>query len=107
METSEQQTLEQLAKEYYSVRRSELTLTDEQTEAIITNAKGRFTHLTAAAVENLAHLMEHADSDAVRWNATKYVLDNNLFGKDIAEDEIEKLLKDLYKQAPTEAPSAA
>lgn len=94
---SDTRTLEEIAKEYYSVRRSELTLTDEETDNIIQNAKGRFTKLVAAALETTAHLMEHAESDAVRWNVTKYVLDNELFKVDTADDEIEKLLRELTK----------
>lgn len=90
-------TLEEVAREYYSVRRAELTLTDEETDNIIQAAKARFTKLTAAAVETVSYLMEHADSDAVRWNVSKYVLENNLFKQDTTEDEIEKLLRDLTK----------
>jgi len=102
---TEDRTLEQLAKDYYSARRSELTLTDEQTEIIITNAKGRFAHLTAAAMETMAYLLEHADSDSVKWNVAKYVADHNLFAATKSEDEIEKLLKDLYAEKPIEAPN--
>ena len=94
-------TLEQLAKDYYSVRRSELTLTDEETETILGNAKSRFVHLTAAAIETMAYLLEHADSDSVRWNVAKYVADHNLFAATKGEDEIEKLLKDLYAEKPS------
>lgn len=99
----DERTLEQIAKDYYSARRSELTLTDEQTEVILTNAKGRFAHLTAAAMETMAYLLEHADSDSVRWNVAKYVTDHNLFEATKSEDEIEKLLKDLYANKPAEA----
>lgn len=91
------ESLEVLAREYYSVKRAELTLTPEDIENIVENAKGRLSRLTAAAVEQLAHLMEHADSDAVRWNVTKYVLDHNLFAGDKSEDELDKLLRDLTR----------
>lgn len=102
METAPQtpqdtRTLEEVAKEYYSVRRSELTLSDEQTEIIVQNAQGRFTKLSAAAIETIAYLLEHADSDAVRWNVAKFVVEHNLFKQSKEADAIEQLLKDLYK----------
>jgi hypothetical protein len=101
---TESSTLEQLAKEYYSVRRAELTLTDEETENIVTGAKHRFTQLEAAAVETMAYLMEHAESDAVRWNVAKYVHDNVVLKTDTADDTIEALLRDLTKNgAPVDA----
>jgi len=98
-------TLENLAREYYSVRRAEFTLTDEETQNIIDNAKGRLDKLAAAAVENVAHLMEHADSDAVRWNVTKYVMDHVLFKGEKQQDELDKLLRDLTTKKPSTATS--
>jgi len=99
-EEVEAATLENLAKEYYSVRRAEFTLTDEETQNIIDNAKGRLDKLAAAAVENVAHLMEHADSDAVRWNVTKYVMDHVLFKGEKHQEDLDKLLRDLTTKKP-------
>lgn len=97
----EPKTLEELAKEYYSVRRAEFSLTDEETQTILDNAKKRFMQLEAAAIETMAYLMEHADSDAVRWNVAKYVHDN-VIAKTAAEDtDMDKLLRDLIKAHPT------
>jgi len=105
--SDEPRTLEEMAKEYYSVKRSELTLTDEETETIINNALGRFTKLTAAAIETAAYLLEHADTDSVRWNVTKYVLEHNLFGGSKDADEIEELLKALYAEKPADTEAVA
>ena len=95
--SSEPKTLEELAKEYYAVRRSELTLTDEETQNILDNAKHRFTQLEAAAIETMAYLMEHAESDAVRWNVAKYVHDNVMLRQAEGDTDMDKLLRDLIK----------
>lgn len=90
-------TLEELAKEYYAAQRAEFSLTDEETQTILDNAKKRFMQLEAAAVETMAYLMEHAESDAVRWNVAKYVNDNVLLKQDEADSDMDKLLRDLIK----------
>jgi len=95
---SNEPTLEKLAREYYEVHRAELCLEDGELELLRQNVKTRLKQLTAAAIENAAHLMEHADSDAVRWNVTKYVLDNGLFDKEGPEDELEAIIKGLKKK---------
>jgi len=90
-------TLEEAAKEYYSARRAEFSLTDAQTQTILDNAKKRFQQLEAAAVETLAYLMEHADTDAIRFNVAKYVHDNNVLKTTKEGDDMDKLLRDLIK----------
>ena len=99
-------SLEAMAKEYYEVHRAEFVLEDGELETLRHNVKTRLKQLTAAAIENAAHLMQHADSDAVRWNVTKYVLDNGLFDKETPEDELEALINGLKskpkKKAQTE-----
>lgn len=99
-------TLEQAAKEYYSVMRGEFEVEQSELQTLKDNARKRMEQLVALAVENAVNLMVNADSDAVRWNVTKYVLDNCLLDKDTPEDELDKIISNLTKKKQP-APSTA
>lgn len=99
-------TLESLAKEYYEVHRAEFILEDGELDTLRENVKTRLKQLTAAAIENAVHLMEHADSDAVRWNVTKYILDNGLFDKETPENELDAIIAGLKGKGKKKAPAS-
>lgn len=99
-------TLEQLARDYYGAKRGEFIIDDDEAEIVKENAKNRLDGLVAAACEVTASLLEHAESESVRWNIAKYIIDRRLHKVEGPEDELEKIIKGLRKKPATDAASS-
>lgn len=95
--------LAQEARDYYAAMRGEMVLDKDKHDTIKENGKTEIVNLVPQALANLQYLMEHSDSETVRWNATKFILENGLYGRNPEEDELERLVRSLKKPVPDSA----
>lgn len=93
--------LEEAAQQYYAAMRGEMILDQSQHDAIKENGKTTLINLVPFGLTQLQWLAEHADSETVRWSATKYILDNGLYGKSPDEDELDRLIRSMRPTTPT------
>lgn len=78
-----------------------------EADKIAEAARKMLTDHTPSAVRTLTWLAENADSESVRMNCSKYILDNVLGKSGLATpvDPLEKLVKELQGNAPTKQPT--
>jgi hypothetical protein len=100
-------TLAAAARDYYRAMRGEFLLDQSQQDTIKDNGKTTLVHLLPNALEELRSLMEAADSESVRWAATKWVLENTLGDKDPEEGDLARLLRGLRANDAKPQPAPA
>lgn len=93
-------------KEAYKMVEGEFRVDKEKVDSLVEDAKNDIFELLPNARDMLEALMLGAESEAIRWNATKFVLEFALKGGE-ADDGMARLLKSLTKDKKDKKPSPA
>ncbi len=85
-------------REAYKMIEGEFKVDKDKVEAILDKAKNDLFGLLPDARDMAEALMRGAESEAIRWQVTKYILDYGLKGGE-AEDTMERLVNSLKKKS--------
>jgi hypothetical protein len=105
-QTPDTATLEATLKNYVSDREAykmiegEFKVDKDKVDEILDKAKNDLFSLLPDARDMAEALMRGAESEAIRWQVTKYILDYGLKGGE-AEDTMERLVNSLKKKSTT------
>lgn len=90
-------------REAYKMIEGEFKVDKDKVEEILDKAKDDLFQLLPDARDMAEALMKGANSEAIRWQVTKYILDYCLKGGE-AEDDMGRLINSLKKRTVDNAP---
>lgn len=89
-------------REAYKLIEGEFTVNKDKVDEVLEKAKKDLFELLPDARDMAEALMRGAESEAIRWQVTRYILDYCLKGGE-AEDGMERLINSLKKKPATSA----